>query len=202
MTRNSATAILTAAFLTASFAPLAAHRASAQTGQTPPPAQQPAEPQKKPTSQHTEITKTFTVEAVDYDKRLVTLKDSAGKVQTVVAGPKVQKLENLKAGDTVTFSYFESIVYSIRPSSGSTKSAAESNVVRDEGAKPGGAMLQKITTSVTVTAIDPTTPSISVRTDDNTAMDFKIQDKKNLQGIKVGDRVDITYSRALAVSVK
>ncbi len=33
-------------------------------------------------------------------------------------------------------------------------------------------------------------------------MSFKVEDKKNLEGVKVGDRVDITYTAALMVTVK
>jgi Cu/Ag efflux protein CusF len=32
-------------------------------------------------------------------------------------------------------------------------------------------------------------------------MSFKVADKKNLEGVKVGDQVQITYTQALAVSV-
>ena len=33
-------------------------------------------------------------------------------------------------------------------------------------------------------------------------MSFKVQDAKNLTGYKVGDTVEITYTQALAISVK
>jgi Cu/Ag efflux protein CusF len=32
-------------------------------------------------------------------------------------------------------------------------------------------------------------------------MSFKVEDKTNLKGVKVGDKVQITYTQALAVSV-
>lgn len=31
---------------------------------------------------------------------------------------------------------------------------------------------------------------------------MKVADKKNLEGLKVGDKVDITYTEALMISVK
>jgi Cu/Ag efflux protein CusF len=33
-------------------------------------------------------------------------------------------------------------------------------------------------------------------------MSFKIEDKKNLEGVKTGDKVQITYTQALAISVE
>jgi Cu/Ag efflux protein CusF len=33
-------------------------------------------------------------------------------------------------------------------------------------------------------------------------MDFKVDDKKNIKDVKVGDKVEITYTQALMISVK
>jgi Cu/Ag efflux protein CusF len=33
-------------------------------------------------------------------------------------------------------------------------------------------------------------------------MSFKVENPKNLEGVKVGDKVQITYTQALAISVK
>ena len=33
-------------------------------------------------------------------------------------------------------------------------------------------------------------------------MSFKVEDKANLAGVKVGDKVQVTYSQALAISVE
>ena len=74
-------------------------------------------------------------------------------------------------------------------------------VVRGTRPKPAGTVSQPITASVVSTAIGPAVPSVTVRTDDGVTMSFKVEDKKNIEGVKVGDRVDITYTMALAVSV-
>jgi Cu/Ag efflux protein CusF len=44
-------------------------------------------------------------------------------------------------------------------------------------------------------------PSVTVRTEDGRKMSFKVENAKNLEGVKVGDRVEITYTQALAISV-
>ena len=56
-----------------------------------------------------------------------------------------------------------------------------------------------MTASVIIKAIDPKVPSVTVSTDDGHMMSFKVEDKKNIEGVKVGDRVDITYTRAIAI---
>lgn len=48
---------------------------------------------------------TATVEAIDYDTRQVTLKGPEGKTAVVTAGPEVQRLHEVKPGDTVVARY-------------------------------------------------------------------------------------------------
>jgi Cu/Ag efflux protein CusF len=51
-------------------------------------------------------------------------------------------------------------------------------------------------------AIDPKTPSVTIKTDKGQTMSFRVENAKNLEGYKVGDTVEITYTQALAVSVE
>jgi Cu/Ag efflux protein CusF len=149
------------------------------------------------------VSETFTIQAIDFKSRLVTLKDSQGHVEMVVAGPEVKRFDELKAGDTVTFRYFESVVYSIRQSGQPAPTVGEEPaLVRGTGARPGGTISKQMTASVVVTAIDAAVPSVTVRRDDGATMSFKVEEKKNLTGVKVGDRVDITYTAGIAVSVE
>jgi hypothetical protein len=55
---------------------------------------------------------------------------------------------------------------------------------------------------VTVLAIDHAVPSVTIQNQDGSKASFKVENPKNLDGVKVGDKVQITYSQALAVSVK
>jgi hypothetical protein len=56
--------------------------------------------------------------------------------------------------------------------------------------------------TVTVKAIDPNLPSITVTTPDGRTVTRKVENKKNLDGVKVGDLIDITYTRAFLTSVE
>jgi Cu/Ag efflux protein CusF len=158
---------------------------------------------QKTVTQGAEVSETVTVEAIDYKARLVTLKDSDGFSDTVYAGPEVKRFDALKVGDKVTFRYYESVVYQIRkPGSQPAKPAEAASVVRSEGAKPGATVSQQKNATVTVDAVDMAVPSVSIRTDDGRKMSFRVDNKKNLEGVKAGDRVEITYTEALAISVK
>jgi Cu/Ag efflux protein CusF len=144
-----------------------------------------------------------TVEAIDYDARLVTLKAPDGQMETIFVPPTVERFAALKVGDTVTFRYHESVVLQLRKPGEPAAPAPPSDptLVRTPGAKPGGTLSQQITATVTVVAVDPEVPSITVRTEDGRTMSQRVQDKTRLEGVKPGDKIEITYTQALAVSV-
>src|SRR4029453_10590016 len=64
---------------------------------------------------------------------------------------------------------------------------------------PGGALGTQQTTSVTVKAVDMNVPSITVVTADGRTLTRKIAEKKNLEGVSPGDRIDITYTQGFVI---
>ena len=156
---------------------------------------------QKPVTQGAQVSKTFTIEAIDSSARLVTLKDSKGEMETIYCGPEVERFDALKVGDKVTFRYYESVVYAIQKP-GSTPSTGGAGIVRTPGQRPGGTISQQMTATVTVDAIDAKVPSVTITTEDGRKMSFKVDNPKNLEGVKVGDKVQITYTQALAISVQ
>ena len=159
---------------------------------------------QKPTTQTEGIELTATIEAIDHDGRLVTLKDKDGNMQTIYAGPQVKRFDELKVGDTVTFRYYESVAYQVRkpgqPSGLPT--TVDPKVVRSQGAKPGATIAQQKTATVTIKAIDEKVPSVTVLTEDGRTASFRIDDKKNIKDVKAGDKVEITYTEAVMITVK
>jgi Cu/Ag efflux protein CusF len=157
---------------------------------------------QKPVSVSETMTKTATIVAIDKSSRIVTLQGKEGLTVDVLCGPEVQRFDALKVGDTVTFRYHESVVSAINRPGDKPKDPLSTSVTRTAGAKPGGTVAQQLSATVTIEEIDPKVPSVSVKAEDGRRMAFKVEDKKNLEGYKVGDKVTITYTQALAVSVK
>lgn len=159
---------------------------------------------QKPTTQTEGVEATATIEAIDHDGRLVTLKAKDGTMQTIYAGPQVTRFSELKVGDTVTFRYYESVAYQVRkPGQPSGLPAAgDPKVVRSQGAKPGATISQQKTATVTIKAIDEKVPSVTVLTEDGRTASFRIEDKKNIKDVKAGDKVEITYTEAVMITVK
>ena len=116
--------------------------------------------------------------------------------------PDVTRFDQLKVGDTIKATYYESLVFELRkPGVASTApgGAIAGGRLKDV---PGGALGAQQTTTVTVKAVDMNVPSITVVTADGRTLTRKIAEKKNLEGVKAGDRIDITYTQAVVVSAE
>ena len=158
---------------------------------------------QKPVTQGAAVTETFTIDAIDHTSRIVTLRDKEGNIDEIFCGPDVKRFDALKVGDKVTFRYYESVVYQVRkPGTAGTPAGAGAAVTRTPGDRPGGTVSQQMTATVTIDAIDMKIPSVAVSAADGRKMSFKVENPKNLEGLKVGDTVEITYTQALAISVQ
>ncbi len=147
------------------------------------------------------VTETATIVAIDSTNRIVSLKLEDGTIEPVFAGPDVKRFTELKIGDKVTFKYDESVVFAIQQPGAKPPADAPPTLVRNTGPRPGGTMSQQVTAVVTIQAIDMAIPSVTIKTEKGDTMSFKVEDKANLKGVKVGDKVQITYTQALAISV-
>ena len=149
------------------------------------------------------VSKTATITAIDHTNRVVTLKDDKGNVEEFKCGPEVKRFAELKVGDTVTFSYHAAVVLQIAKPGASDAAAPESvSAVRGQGPKPSGAYTRQRQVTVTVEAIDPAIPSITVRAPNGNTVSAQVKDKKTLEGVSVGDKIDITYTEAMMIMVE
>ena len=159
---------------------------------------------QKPITEKVTATIKATIDAIDHDTRLITLKDSDGNYETVYAGPEVKRFNELKVGDQVTFKITESVAYQIRKPGDPVPAPTpnEASIVRNPAAKPSGTITEQQTATVIIKAIDMKAPSVTVETEDGRKMSFKVKDKGNLKGVNPGDKVVVTYTTALLVSVE
>jgi Cu/Ag efflux protein CusF len=144
---------------------------------------------------------TATIQAIDSTTRSVTLKTKDGSEETFKAGPEITRFNELKVGDTLEVTYVESIVMRVqKPGEAATATTGDAALTRNAG-RPGATLGAQVNTTVTVKAIDMALPSITVVTQDGRTVTRKVEDKKNLEGVKVGDKIAITYTEALLMSV-
>src|SRR5688572_3751419 len=143
-----------------------------------------------------------TITAIDPTTRSLTLRDDKGVEDTFSVGPGVQRFNELKVGQKVNVTYYESMVLQlVKPGEKGSGASFEAALNRAKSALPAGTIATQEKMTVTVKAIDATVPSVTVTTDDGRVVTRKIEDKKNLENLKPGDKIDITYTQALVTSV-
>jgi Cu/Ag efflux protein CusF len=132
------------------------------------------------------------------------LKADDGTETRVWAPPStVARFDELKVGDRVSVTYYESTVYQVRkPGDAPVATSGTTSATSAQSALPGGTVARQTTSSVTVKTIDPAIPSITVTTAERHTVTHKVADKANLAGVNVGDRIDITYTEAALISVE
>lgn len=150
-----------------------------------------------------QIKVTATIQQIDSTNRLITFKGADGKEDTVWAGPEVRRFNELKVGDKVTFNYYESTVYTIRkPGDPALPTGGSAAITPGSGKLPGGTIAAQATQTVTVKAVDPSAGSITVTTPAGRTVTRKVDKKEQLNGVKVGDKIDIVYTEAVVASVE
>jgi Cu/Ag efflux protein CusF len=147
------------------------------------------------------VTVRGTVSAVDKENRTVTLKGPKGRTLTLdVKDP--EKLDAIKAGDPVVATYMEAIAFQIKPAgTAAGTTTQESRVTSKPGETPAGAIGREVTVTAPITAIDKKANTVTIKGPEGNSATVKAKDPKNLERIKVGDMVEITYAQALAVSL-
>jgi hypothetical protein len=144
---------------------------------------------------------TATIEAIDQTNRIVTLKGPKGNLVDTYVDESNKRFNQLKVGDQVKAEYYESLAMSIRkPGATAPAAGVKESVTPREGA-PGATAARQLTASVTVTALDQKVPSISVKGPKGNVFSMRVQDPKRLEGVKVGDTIDVTYTQALLIAV-
>jgi Cu/Ag efflux protein CusF len=148
------------------------------------------------------ITKTATVQAVDLDKRVVTLKGEQGNIFDLKVGEEAKNLPQVKVGDLVTVKYYESLAFEVTKPGQAVAAGATAGVASAKpGEKPAAVAAGQATMVATVEAIDTKKNYVTLKGPDGKTKEIKVKDPKNLVNVKVGDQVAITYTEALAIEV-
>ena len=144
--------------------------------------------------------------SIDQGSRTVLLRREDGTLATVKVGPNVRNLPQVKAGDRVVLQYGEALIAQpVASGAPATQPAAEAMVARaPKGAMPGGLVQDAVTLRVTVTAIDLPHNMVSFTVPNGASHTVPVRNpdmQRLLRSLKVGDQVDVTYERALAIRV-
>jgi hypothetical protein len=149
----------------------------------------------------TVVTLRGTVEAIDTEKQTVTIKGPKRTLTVRVRDPK--KLEAIKVGDPVVGKYYEALAFEVKkPGTATPGVTTQQGVASSQpGATPAGAVGEQITITATIVAIDKAAHTVTIKGPEGNTETVKARDPKNLDAVKVGDLVEITYTRALAIAL-
>ena len=155
-------------------------------------------------SQSQLTSKTVTIQAIDAATRTLTVRLENGEVDSFEVGPQVVRFNELKVGDRIRASYYESVVLELRKPGEAAKPPADTLAGGRGGtAKPPAAgVARRQTMTVTVLKVDQAAPSITVQAADGRTVTRKVNDKNAIANVKAGDRIDVTYTQALVANVE
>ena len=142
------------------------------------------------------------VVSINLKSRKVKLKTGEGQWQILTAGKEVTNLDQVKKGDSVMVIYTEAVAYQVRKHGNQAGIAvSDTAAAAVPGAKPAGDVQKQTTITATITAIDSSVPSVTFKRPDKETQTIKVKNPEHLNGVKVGDVVDITYTDAVAIKV-
>jgi hypothetical protein len=142
------------------------------------------------------------VDGVDRVGRNVSIK-SAGVVQSAIyVGPDLPIFDQLQRGDVITIRYFDSVIVAVTPGARmgpptNTTAQAQAALDRDDAS-----VMQQTKLTVTVDAIDHASRVVRYHGFDNRPVLRQVLQPGLLDGLKVGDVVTITSTRARAAAIE
>jgi Cu/Ag efflux protein CusF len=176
------------------------------------PAQQKAEPAKVTGAVATApgaagamsvVTASAIVEKVDKATRTVTLKLANGETREVVASDEVKNFDQIKKGDKLDIKYAEALTLELKKDGKAVVARQDSETLKRAapGEKPGGVAKRETKVTAEVTGIDAEKKIIFLKGPKGNVVALDIHDPEQMKLIKVGDKVEATYTQALAISM-
>jgi hypothetical protein len=144
------------------------------------------------------------VVGLDRATRTVTLKGPKGDAVDVVAGPEVKNFDQIKVGDLVVVRYAMALTLELRKvGGGSSDITVKDAAARAKpGERPAVAGARQISLIADVVEVDPKGSTITLRGPRGNAVKLAVQNPDQFKVVKVGDKVDVTYTEAVALSVE
>ena len=152
---------------------------------------------------------TATVTAVDMENRLVTVEGPQGNSTIIQVTDQVKNLPQVEVGDRVEIMYYRSAAVDLAPTKDDTDLGTELASARTSaplGEKPAGAVGTQVVRTGEILFVDPYQKFIRFRSPDMGIRTVTLEHRPDLQHyleeLKKGDIVQVTYTEALAISLK
>jgi hypothetical protein len=152
----------------------------------------------------TAITSTFTVQDIDPETRMITLKAPDGAIDKFKAGPEIRNFDQIHKGDLVRATVMDEIGVAITQPGMAPPPMGEANMVAvaPKGAKPGIVMVQSESVTAKVAAIDADKRMVSLEEPSGKTRTIKVSSKVDLTQLKKGDDITVQVAQGFAINVE
>jgi hypothetical protein len=150
------------------------------------------------------MTVSATVEAIDNDTRVVTVRKPDGEAITFTASEDVRNLAQVDVGDVLIAEYVETVSVEVIENEGMQANAVNASAMAraEKGEMPGIAAIDATIITATVEDINLEMNTFKLKGPDGSINEFVARDPDNLKRAKVGDLVVITTTTTVAITVE
>lgn len=150
------------------------------------------------------VTMHATVEKIDHKSRRVTLLAFDGTRETIVVGEEAKNLAQVRKGDEVIVTYYQSIAFEVLEPGDDREQASESVGLAEAklGEMPGGLAAHLRTVVVQVVKLDPDNSTAVLRGPDGETTTVDVVNPAAFDKVKVGDKVEIRLTEAIGIDVQ
>jgi hypothetical protein len=163
-----------------------------------------AETQKNPKIEKT-TQASVTVTKLDVANRHLTVKDDAGEEYTIDVDPAVKNLQQVKVGDKINLTYYQSVAASMSKAGDPTKATDQVETqTAKAGERPGASAKSTTSVPVTIVSVDTQKNVVKFRGNDDLVRTTDVmspEGKAFIKNLKAGDQVMLTYTESVAISV-
>ena len=164
-----------------------------------------AEP-PKPVKVEDTVKVTTKIEAVDVEKRLITVRDADGNPVELEVSPEVRNLAQVHVGDNMNVVYHQALGAEFKQPGTGVKGVEQETVGGRAavGEKPSAGVGQQTRATVKIDSVDAATNTVKFTGPKGVLRTVAVKDPKAqafIKQLKPGDEVELTYTEALAISV-
>ncbi len=148
------------------------------------------------------VTVAGTVETIDTSRRAVNIKTADGKFVAVDVPASAKRFDELKVGSKVKVTYNNNVLVRLKQPGEAAIDNAGAASTMGKDVQPGGSAAMVRTMTATISEIDKANSSMTFVGPNGWKYSRRIVDPMVFDQVKVGDRVDITWSTDLTVDVQ
>jgi hypothetical protein len=144
-------------------------------------------------------TVTGTIETIDQSKHAMNIKTADGEFVAVYVPESVKRFNELKVGNHITATFNDDVIATVKPPGEPDVDTMAMNETKDASS---GKQAETRKMTATITALDKDTSSISFEGANGWKYSRRVVDPTVFDQVKVGDKVDITWSTDVSIAVR